>query len=168
MKNCFLFFESYIYNVGTCGRKWEFMFFGSYEHLLDEKNRLVIPSKFRVLVGSKIYILKGFDGCLSLFTEKDFKTYLEKLSSLEFGDKLAREVQRISLSTVFDLEVDKASRIQIPTALVNKYHITHEVTVVGMIDHIEVWSKVKWDEYISLNEKDFEAKSEKLLNKKND
>lgn len=144
------------------------MFFGSYEHLLDEKNRLVIPSKFRGLVGSKLYILKGFDGCLSLFTEKDFKAYLEKLSNLEFGDKLARDVQRISLSTVFDLEVDKASRIQIPTALVNKYHITHEVTVVGMIDHIEVWSKAKWEEYLLANEKDFEAKSEKLLNKKND
>lgn len=164
----FTFYFIGIYNIGAGGRKWEFMFFGSYEHLLDEKNRLVIPSKFRGLLGSKVYILKGFDGCLSLFTENDFNAYLKKLSNLEFGDKLAREVQRISLSTVFDLEVDKASRIQIPTALVNKYHITHEVTVVGMIDHIEVWSKEKWNEYVSANEKNYEVSSEKLLKKEND
>lgn len=164
----FTFYFIGIYNISAGGRKWEFMFFGSYEHLLDEKNRLVIPSKFRGLLGSKVYILKGFDGCLSLFTENDFNAYLKKLSNLEFGDKLAREVQRISLSTVFDLEVDKASRIQIPTALVNKYHITHEVTVVGMIDHIEVWSKEKWNEYVSINEKNYEVSSEKLLKKEND
>lgn len=144
------------------------MFFGSYSHNLDDKNRLVIPSKMRGIIGEKLYILKGYDGCLSLYTENDFQNYLSQLSKLPFGEKLSRDVERIALSTVSELEVDKASRVQIPTALVNKYKISHEVMVVGMLDHIEVWSKQKWDEYVKENESDFEAKSEELLKKNNE
>lgn len=144
------------------------MFYGSFVHSLDDKYRLVIPSKMRGNVGTKLFILKGYDGCLSLYCEKDFQDYLAKLSELPFLDKNSRDVERIALSTVYDLDVDKASRIQIPTALVNKYQISKEVVVVGMLDHIEVWSKTKWDEYVKANEADYEAKSEQLLKKIND
>lgn len=146
--------------VGESGRK---MFYGSYEHCLDDKNRLVIPSKMRCFVSSKLFILKGFDGCLSLYTENNFNAYLAKLSSFPFESKLSRDLQRIALSTVFELEVDKVSRIQIPTALVNKYGVTKEVVIVGMLDHIEIWSKNSWENYVNDNEKEFEAKSEELL-----
>ena len=144
------------------------MFYGSYVHNLDNKNRLVIPSKMRGLVGDKLFILKGYDGCLALYCEADFKTYLSNLASLPYLDKNSRDVERIALSTVSELEVDSASRIQIPTALVNKYQISKEVVVIGMLDHIEVWSKAKWDEYVKENEADYEAKSEQLLKKNND
>ena len=144
------------------------MFYGSYVHNLDNKNRLVIPSKMRGLIGDKLFILKGYDGCLALYCEADFKAYLSSLASLPYLDKNSRDVERIALSTVSELEVDNASRIQIPTALVNKYQISKEVVVIGMLDHIEVWSKAKWDEYVKENEADYEAKSEQLLKKNND
>ena len=144
------------------------MFYGSYVHFLDDKNRLVIPSKMRGLVGEKLFILRGYDGCLSLYTEADFATYLASLTSMSDLDKNSRDVKRIALSTVSELEVDKASRIQIPTALVKKYDISKEVVVIGMLDHIEVWSKTKWDSYVNENEADYEAKSEQLLKKSND
>lgn len=144
------------------------MFYGSYIHFLDDKNRLLIPSKMRGSVGDKLFILKGYDGCLALYPEADFQVYLDNLASLPYLDKNSRDVSRIALSTVSELELDKASRIQIPTALVNKYQISKEVVVVGMLDHIEVWSKAKWDEYVKENESDFEAKSEQLLKKNDD
>ena len=144
------------------------MYFGSFVHFLDDKNRLVIPSKMRGQIGEKLFILKGYDGCLALYPEQSFNEYMSQLADFSFLDKDSRDVTRIALSSVSELEVDKASRIQIPTALVNKYQIGHEVVVVGMFDHIEVWAKARWDEYVKENEAAYEAKSEQLLKKNND
>lgn len=144
------------------------MYFGSYIHFLDDKNRLLIPSKMRGQVGDKLFILKGYDGCLALYSEENFNNYISQLAEFSFLDKDSRDVSRIALSSVSELEVDKASRIQIPTALVNKYQIGREVVVIGMIDHIEVWAKTKWEEYVKENEAAYEAKSEQLLKKNND
>lgn len=143
------------------------MFFGSYVHTVDEKGRLVIPSKLRGAVGSKLYIIKGYDGALSLYCEEDFQNYLTNLKSQSFASKLSRDVERVALSTVAELEIDSQNRIQIPAALSQKYSIGHEVVVLGVLDHIEIWNKSKWDNYLNENEKDFEEKSESLL-KKND
>ena len=139
------------------------MFFGSFEHSLDEKNRLLIPSRLRGQIGSKLFIMKGYEGSLALYPEEGFQKHLKKLESLPFESKISRDIERISLSSVFELDVDKVNRIQIPTALINKYGITKDVVVVGVIDHIEVWSKAKWEQYLKDNEAEFESKSEELL-----
>ena len=151
--------------MSPSGRKWEKleMFFGSYFHNLDDKNRLCLPSKLRQKLVDKVYILKGYDGCISLFGEESFQKYVEGLSTLSFANHLSRDVERIALSSVYELEIDKANRVQIPTALVEKYAITKEVVVLGLINHIEIWSKDKWEKYLLDNEKDFEEKSEELL-----
>ena len=139
------------------------MFFGSFEHCLDEKNRLLIPSRLRGQLGSKLFIMKGYEGSLAIYPEEGFQKYLNKLESLPFESKISRDIERISLSSVFELDVDKVNRIQIPTALINKYSISKDVVVVGVIDHIEVWSKAKWEQYLKDNEAEFESKSEELL-----
>lgn len=139
------------------------MFFGSFEHTLDEKNRLLIPARLRASLSSKLFIMKGYEGSLSIYPEESFTKYLHKLETLPFESKLSRDIQRISLSSVFSLEIDKVNRVQIPTALINKYSISKDVVVVGVIDHIEVWSKKKWGQYLKDNEADFEEKSEELL-----
>lgn len=139
------------------------MFFGSFKHTLDDKNRLLIPSRLRGQAGSKLFIMKGYEGSLSLYPEAEFEKYLTKLASLPYESKTSRDIERISLSSVFELEIDKASRVQIPTALVSKYSITKDVVVVGVLNHIEVWSEKKWNEYLKDNEAEFESKSEELL-----
>lgn len=139
------------------------MFFGSFEHSLDDKNRLLIPSRLRGQLGNKLFIMKGYEGSLAIYPNEQFEKYLHKLETLPYESKLSRDIERISLSSVFELDVDKVNRIQIPTALINKYKISKEVVVVGVIDHIEVWSKAKWEEYLKTNEAEFESKSEELL-----
>lgn len=148
------------------GRKWkkvENMFFGSYLHTLDDKGRLVIPYKLRSNVSSRLYILKGYEGSLSLYCENDFGLYLDKLKKLSYESKSCRDVERVALSSVNELELDSQNRIQIPSSLLKKYAIGKEVVVVGVLDHIEIWDKAKWDTYLGENEKDFEEKSESLL-----
>ena len=139
------------------------MFFGSFVHTLDEKNRLLIPSRLRGQLGSKLFIMKGYEGSLSIYPSAEFEKYLERLQSLPYESKISRDIERISLSSVFELDIDKANRIQIPTALINKYAISKEVVVVGVLNHIEVWSIDKWNAYLKANEAEFESKSEELL-----
>lgn len=139
------------------------MFFGSFLHSLDDKNRLLIPSRLRGQLGSKLFIMKGYEGSLSIYPDEQFQKYLAKLETLPYESKLSRDIERITLSSVYELEIDKVNRIQIPTALINKYAISKEVVVVGVLDHIEVWSKDKWEEYLKKNEGEFEEKSEELL-----
>ncbi len=148
------------------GRKWEYvgMYYGSFSYHLDEKGRLLLNKKFRAQLGDKVYILKGYDGALSLYDETSFDAYMKAMQELPIlNSKDARDVYRIALSSVYDLAIDKVGRIVIPASLLSRYNISRDVMVIGLIDHFEIWDKDKWESYLSDNEKDYEIKSEKLL-----
>lgn len=138
------------------------MYFGSFNHTLDEKGRLSMPRKFRDLLGEKAYILKGYEGSLSIYDQASFANYIAALTSLPYSHKDARDVQRVALSSAYELEVDRVGRISLPSMLLTKYAISRNVVVVGVVDHIEIWDKTKWEEYLANSEKDFEEKSEHL------
>ena len=147
------------------GRKWEKvgnMFFGNYSHSLDDKGRLVIPRKMRDELGFKIYIMKGYDGALSIYKEEAFVKLVEELERLSFNKKENRDYLRLKLASVTDLDVDKMGRVQLPQALLTKYHIGKDVVVLGVSDHIEVWDEKKYQEYLSSIEDSFEEIAERL------
>ena len=156
------------YNIFTkvveSGRKWE-MFFGSYSHNLDDKGRLVIPSKMRDELGLKAYILKGFDGALSIYKESDFQNLVVELKNLPFNKKNSRAYLRIQLASACELDIDKQGRALLPTQLLNKYQIGKEVIVIGALDHIEVWNKSDYEEYEKSADSSFEDIAEELSEK---
>ena len=143
------------------------MYFGYYEHSLDDKGRLMIPSKLRegLSGGAPLYVLKGFEGCLSIYNEISFMKLSEKLASLPYEDKEARSYIRNLLGSVVQLNVDKLGRIQIPTTILNKYQISRQVVVIGVGDHFELWDLVKYQEYETENNKKFEDVADALVNK---
>jgi len=141
------------------------MFFGTFERNLDEKNRLTLPSKLREELGVKVFIMKGFDGCLSIYKEVEFAKLVKEINSLPFNEKNSRDYLRIQLASVVELGVDKAGRVQIPTQLVNKYQISKDVTVIGAADHVEVWSKQTYENYLESVESSFEEIAEKITKK---
>ena len=144
------------------GRKWEIMFFGSYAHSLDEKNRLVIPSKMRSEIGSRLYIMKGFDGAISMYPEKAFEKLMNEFNSLPFNKRDARSYLRTQLATTSELEIDKAGRVILPSNLLDKYSISKSVMVIGMGDHIEVWDIKTYEAYEAEADKNFEDIAENL------
>ena len=107
------------------------MFYGSYVHNLDNKGRLVIPSKMRDELGSKAYILKGYDGALSIFKENDFLGLVQKIKSLPFTKKNARAHLRVQLASVCELDIDKQGRALLPTQLLAKYKIGSVKSVIN-------------------------------------
>lgn len=139
------------------------MLVGSFKHSLDNKGRLVIPSQFRDDLSLKLYILRGFEGCLNVYSEDCFKRYLTHLEALPQDKKLTRDVKRIALSSVSELVIDAKHRVQLPIALLQKYQISTNLIVIGMIDHLEIWDVNSWDKYSEENEKEFENKFEQLV-----
>ncbi len=138
------------------------MFFGQYAHTLDDKNRLMLPRKMRSELGDKVYILSGYDGCLSIYQEEDYKKMIAQISTLSFDNKEKRDYIRHRVSSTFDLEIDKAGRIQIPMNIITKYCINKEVMVIGVIDHIEVWDKNTYLAYEKDVDEHFEEIAEKI------
>ena len=142
------------------------MFFGSFAHTLDEKGRLMIPRKMREELGYKVYIMKGYEGSLSLYNEERYQKLVEEFSRLSFNQSKVRDYLRLQFASTYEMEVDKLGRVQIPTALLTKYNISKEVLVLGIGDHIEVWDKAKYEEYENGIRDEFESIAEEIDAKK--
>ena len=140
------------------------MFFGSFAHTLDEKGRLMIPRKMREELGYKVYIMKGLDGPLSIFTEQGFAKLSEEFAKLPFSQSKNRDYLRAQFSSTHEMDVDKLGRVQIPSALLAKFNISRNVIVLGIGDHIEVWDAKKYEEYEKGIMENFEANAEGIDN----
>ena len=142
------------------------MFFGSFTHTLDDKGRLMVPRKMREELGSKAYIMKGFDGSLSLYNEVRYQKLVDEFARLSFNQQKVRDYLRIQFASTYEMDVDKLGRVQIPTALLTKFNISREVLVLGIGDHIEVWDKAKYEEYENSIRDEFENLAEDIDLKK--
>ena len=142
------------------------MFFGSFNHNLDDKGRLMIPRKMREELGFKVYIMKGFDGSLSLYNEERYQKLVEEFAKLSFNQQKVRDYLRIQFASTYEMDVDKLGRVQIPTALLSKFNISKEVLVLGIGDHIEVWDQAKYAEYEASVRDEFESIAEAIDLKK--
>ncbi len=112
-----------------------------YNHTIDAKGRLIIPSKFRELLGEQFVATRGLDGCLIVFTMDEWNTYEEKLKKLPLTDKNARKFVRFMVGGAAQCDIDKQGRALIPATLREYAKIDKEVTLIGMVNRIEIWSK---------------------------
>lgn len=115
------------------------MFLGQTVNLIDEKNRLVLPTRYREELGYIFYMVLDFDKCLSFYPSEIYKKKAEKINSLDDFSSAARSVKRVFFANSFDLSMDKQGRIQLPKIMTDKVGIKKEVVVVGMSDHLEIW-----------------------------
>lgn len=127
--------------------EWQvsFMFMGEYNHTIDAKNRLIIPSKFREALGEEFVVTKGLDGCLFVYDNNEWAAFEEKLKSLPLTNKDARTFVRFFLAGAASVEVDKQGRILVPSVLKDFAEIKKDVVLIGVASRIEIWSKERWD-----------------------
>ncbi len=115
------------------------MFLGTFNHNLDAKNRLSIPSTVRTQLGKSVVISKGFDGSLNIRTPEAFQEYATKLLSLSQSKLDTRTMQRQLLANAAEIEIDSANRILIPANLIKEAKIETAVTIIGLGDKLELW-----------------------------
>ncbi|HJJ05690.1 MAG TPA: division/cell wall cluster transcriptional repressor MraZ [Clostridiaceae bacterium] len=125
------------------------MLIGEYEHSLDAKGRLIMPSKLREDIGEKFIITKGLDGCLFGFSKQEWTNFEEKLKTLPLTNKNARDFVRFFLSGATECEIDKQGRFLIVANLRQYASMEKEVVIIGVGTRIEIWNKQKWDSYNS-------------------
>lgn len=121
------------------------MFMGEYNHTIDPKGRIIIPAKFRDILGEQFVITKGLDGCLFVYDEQEWKAFEEKLKTLPITNKEARAFVRFFLAGAADVESDKQGRILIPGVLRDHAKLIKDVVLVGIGSRVEIWSKECWD-----------------------
>lgn len=128
-----------------------FMFMGEYHHAIDEKGRLIIPSKVRINLGENFIITRGLDGCLFIYPKLGWDKIIDKYKNLP-DTKNKRQFMRIFLSGATVCEYDKQGRINIPTPLIAYANLIKDCIIIGVDDRLEVWSKERWEEFITSNE----------------
>ena len=121
------------------------MFMSEYNHTVDAKGRLIIPPKFREILGDEFVISKGMDGCLFVYANDDWKAFEEKLTSLPLINKEARQFARFFLAGAAQVEVDKQGRILLPASLRSFANLDKDVVLVGVGSRIEIWDKEKYE-----------------------
>lgn len=121
------------------------MFMGEYNHTVDAKGRLIIPSKFRESLGDTFVVTKGLDGCLFVYDNQEWTAFEEKLKALPLSRKDNRQFARFFLAGAAEVEVDKQGRILIPSNLREFAGLEKDVVLVGVASRIEIWSQAKWE-----------------------
>ena len=120
------------------------MFKGEYNHTVDVKGRLIVPSKFREALGEMFVVTKGLDGCLFVYPNEEWQNIEAKFREIPLTTKDARKFSRFFFAGAADCEVDKQGRILIPSVLREFAAIQKEVVLVGVLNRIEIWSRERW------------------------
>ena len=123
------------------------MFIGEYQHNLDQKNRMAIPAKFRLVLNKGAVVTKGLDNCLFLLPKTEWQKLADKLAALPIAKANARAVARLMLAGAMDVEIDKQGRMLIPDYLKEFAGLKKTVIVAGLYDRLEIWDEAKWNQY---------------------
>ena len=133
--------------------KWkkvgDIMLIGEYHHNIDEKSRIIMPSKFRYDLGETFVITRGIDSCLFVYPKETWNNITNKLNELSFTKKDVRSFQRFFLSAATICEFDKQGRINISSPLASYANLTKECVIIGVNDRIEIWSKENFDKFLN-------------------
>lgn len=139
------------------------MFMGEYHHNIDDKARIVVPSKFRYELGDSFIITRGLEGCLFVYSKEEWNLIVSKLKTLPFTKKDARAFLRFFLSGAQECTFDKQGRIAIPNPLVNYALLKKECVIIGVNDRIEIWAEDKFNDFFNENESNIADIAEDLF-----
>ncbi|QBI18140.1 transcriptional regulator MraZ [Egibacter rhizosphaerae] len=133
------------------------MFLGEYQHTLDSKGRLILPSAFRERLQEGVVLTIETDRCLSLYPQSDWERMLEGLRELRTTSERERKYARMLLSSAHPDALDRQGRVTLPARLREYADFTRDVTVVGADTRIELWDRERWESYRSEAMEEFAA-----------
>ena len=120
-------------------------FRGHFEHSLDAKHRLSIPSRYRTAFPSGLVLSKDSDACITVSTPEAHEKKVDRaIGGLNPLGPEYKRIQRFFQAFSFDLELDSAGRVTLPAKLLAHAGVDKEVVVAGVGEHLEVWSREGW------------------------
>lgn len=126
------------------------MLMGEYHYTIDDKGRITIPSKIREELKENFIITRGLDKCLFIYSKEEWENIIKKYRELP-NTKDARNFMRFFLSGASVCESDKQGRVKIDKPLIEYAQLIKDCVIIGVNDHLEVWDKTKWEEFMDNN-----------------
>lgn len=120
----------------------------SFEHQLDAKNRIRIPAKLHIDLGKEFYLMPESDDCISVYSKESLDARLARLSEIRSGGGELLKAKRAILASIVSVVEDDQGRVLLPAKLRQKAGINKSVVSVGMLDHIEIWSKENYEKTV--------------------
>lgn len=137
----------------------EYWFSGTFEHSLDDKGRLTIPSAFRSDFSSGAVLKKGTDESVEILPRPAWNLFLKKLKSISKTDSRAQRYVTRELASAVTVELDKAGRVLLRDDL--RTHaglVVGPVVITGALDRLKVWEPKRWgDMEAAFTEEDLEG-----------
>ncbi len=146
------------------GKKTHNTFIGRYYHRLEAKGRVSLPVKFRERLQTGSVLTRGLDGCLAIFDQVTWGKKLSEIENLSQTKKAHRDYIRFVANDAVELEIDGQGRIRIEENLQELGHLQKDVVIVGSLDHIEIWDKETYHNYLDNLEKNIESTVEQISN----
>jgi MraZ protein len=140
---------------------------GTHRRTLDDKKRLALPRRIREELGepSTLYVTPGPDQCLWVFTQAEIERLASKLDEAPAADAEARVFRRLYFAQAETVDLDKAGRILVPERLMQFAGLAHDVVVIGVRNHLELWDAARWDDYVARHAPRFDAVAENAFRK---
>lgn len=120
------------------------MLLGQYDYAVDSKGRFNFPARFREEMGTSFVVTRWLDDCLVAFPKEEFQEMAQRL--LSKGVTKNRDVQRFLFSAAIEVEPDKQGRILLNATLREHAHLDKEITIIGNMNHAEIWDTRAWNE----------------------
>ena len=123
-------------------------FNGNFEHTLDAKHRLTVPSRFRTQLAGAVFLVRGPDRCISVYPEQTYSALVDAaLARLNPLSPEARELKRVLHGNAFEVELDSAGRVMLPPGHRAFAGIDRQVMIVGTGEALELWDLDAWNAY---------------------
>ena len=120
------------------------MFFGQYDHSIDDKGRLTIPAQYRDQLAQGAYVTRGLDENLMVIPADEFESLYHKMKAMNIVDDHSRDLARLLFGNAAMLELDKAGRVLIPAYQRAAININSSVKLVGMGAYFDIWAPENW------------------------
>ncbi len=140
---------------------------GEYECKLDPKGRMVLPSRIKSALPDaevlKVYIKRGFEQCLVMYSELEWKKVYSKVAGLSEFNEEHRNFQRNFFSGSVELELDNNGRLLLPKTMIKYAGIDKEIVVVGVGNRVELWNPEAYNAFLIKDQAAFSKQAEKFL-----
>lgn len=122
-------------------------FRGQHDHNLDSKDRVTVPARFRAAMADGVVLAQGLDPCVEVYPVAAYTAFEQRfLADLNPFDRDGRMMQRRFHARSVDETLDSAGRVHVPRHLIEHAALAGACTVVGVMDHLEIWSPERWAE----------------------
>lgn len=143
------------------------MFYGEFQHSIDRKGRLILPSRFREACKEqsvdRFFLTRGLDKCIFMFSEEEWRSQEQKFKNMSFTKQQSRHFNRLFFSGAVDVSPDRQGRFIIPDFLKNYAGIKRDAVVIGVSNRIEIWDQKLWHDFHSNASSTFEQIAENIL-----